>query len=210
MKDPLPTQNLDSNKSNFILAKLDFQGSEVALWNSFRSGSREALNTIFENNIRILYAYGRNITRDHDLVVDCIQDIFVELWIKRERITADVNSIKYYLIKCVRRRILRRLSEERRQAGQPIPENYCDEVEFNIEFSLIRDQVSKEVSSHLKTSVSTLSKGQQEAIYLKFYENLSYEEVASVMHTNVKAVYNLIGKSIISLRKYFKAHPIHG
>ena len=113
-----------------------------------------------------------------------------------------------YLIKSIRRRILRRLSTDRRFLGQPIPEDYSKEVEFHIEFNLIQEQVSRELSLQLKASVATLSKGQQEAIYLKFNENMTYEEIASVMNTNVKAVYNLVGKSIISLRKFFKAHPI--
>ena len=178
------------------------------LWNLFRSGDREAFNTIFEQNVRILYAYGRNFTSDKELISDCIQDIFIELWIRREMVTAKVNSVKYYLIKAVRRRILRRLSEEKRLKGQPISENYCEAMEFNIEFSLIEDQLVAERSRQLKASVANLSKGQQEAIYLKFYENMTYEEVASVMKTNVKSVYNLIGRSILSLRKFFKAHPI--
>ena len=199
---------LDLNKANFILANPNPQEIEIELWNSFRSGNREALNTIFEKYVRLLYAYGRNMTRDQGLISDCIQDIFVELWVKRGTLAAQVNSIKYYLFKSIRRRILRRLSTDRRFFGQSIPEDYSKEVEFHIEFNLIQEQVSRELSLQLKASVATLSKGQQEAIYLKFNENMTCEEIASVMDTNVKAVYNLVGKSIISLRKFFKAHPI--
>jgi RNA polymerase sigma factor (sigma-70 family) len=199
---------LDSTGSNFILAKPQAHDIEIALWNSFRSGNREALNTIFEKNARVLYSYGMNLTSDGDLIADCIQDIFVELWVKREIVAPQVNSIKHYLIKSVRRRILRRLSEEKRLAGRALPDNYHEAVEFHIEFNLIQDQTLREISLQLQSSVATLSNGQQEAIYLKFYENMTYEEVASVMKTNVKAVYNLVGKSIISLRKYFKAHPL--
>ena len=204
-----PDKYPDSSLSTFILAKPDVRGSEVELWNSFRSGNRQALDTIFEKYVRVLYSYGRNMTADQDLISDCIQDIFLELWTKRTRLSTEVNSIKYYLIKAVRRRILRKLSSARSHAEQPIPENYSNEIEFNIEFTLVQAQVSKELSQQLKISVAALSKGQQEAIYLKFYENMTYEEVASVMHTNVKAVYNLIGKAIISLRKYFLHNPIH-
>lgn len=204
----LSNKVLHLNKANFILANPNRQEIEIELWNSFRSGNREALNAIFEKYVHLLYAYGRNMTRDHGLVSDCIQDIFIELWIKREALTAQVNSIKHYLIKSVRRRILRRLSADRRFVRQPVPDNYTEEVEFYIEFNLVQNQISRELSLQLKASVATLSKSQQEAIYLKFNENMTYEEIASVMNTNVKAVYNLVGKSIISLRKFFKAHPI--
>lgn len=182
---------------------------EIELWNSFRSGDREALNVIFEKYVRLLYVYGRNMTADQGLISDCIQDIFVDLWVKRETITPQIDSIKYYLFKSVRRRIVRRLSTDKRViGGQTIPEDYWAEVDFNIEVNLISDHASNELSLQLKPSIAALSKAQREAIYLKFYENLTYQQIASVMNTNVKAVYNLVNRSIMSLRKSFKAHPI--
>ncbi|MEO5603170.1 MAG: sigma-70 family RNA polymerase sigma factor [Cyclobacteriaceae bacterium] len=204
----LSNTDLDFSKGNFMLANPTSKENEIEVWSSFRSGNREALNSIFEKYVRLLYTYGRNMTSDQGLISDSIQDVFVELWIKRETLTSQITSIKYYLIKSVRRRILRRLSQDRRAVGQAIPENHVEEVESNVEFNLIRDQNSRDLSFQIQTSVAHLSEGQQEAIYLKFYENLSYEEIALIMDTNVKAVYNLVGKSIISLRKFFKAHPL--
>ncbi len=204
----LSNTDSDFSKGNFMLANPALKENEIEVWSSFRSGNREALNSIFEKYVRSLYTYGRNMTSDQGLISDCIQDVFVELWIKREALTSQITSIKYYLIKSVRRRILRRLSQDRRAVGQAIPENHVEEVESNVEFNLIRDQNSRDLSFQIQTSVAHLSEGQQEAIYLKFYENLSYEEIALIMDTNVKAVYNLVGKSIISLRKFFKAHPL--
>ncbi|MEX2232912.1 MAG: sigma-70 family RNA polymerase sigma factor [Cyclobacteriaceae bacterium] len=202
----LLNNHLDLSKAGVSVPNSNFREVEIELWNSFRAGNREALNDIFEKYVRLLYVYGRSITRDQSLISDCIQDIFVELWVKRETLTPQVNSIKYYLFKSVRRRILRRLSADRRVVGQAIPGDYCEEVEFNIEFNLIRDQTSNDLSQQLKTSVATLSKGQREAIYLKFHENMTYEEIASVMNTDLKAVYNLVNRSITSLRKFFKTH----
>lgn len=204
----LSNKYLDLNTADVVSLNSNHREVEIGLWNSFRAGNREALNVIFEKYVRLLYVYGRNMTRDQGLISDCIQDIFVELWVKREMLTPQVNSIKFYLFKSVRRRILRRLSADRRVVGRRIPEDYCEEVEFNIEFNLIRDQSSDELSHQLKTSLATLSKGQREAVYLKFYENMAYEEIASVMNTNVKAVYNLVNRSITSLREFFKAHPL--
>lgn len=205
----LVTKLPDKNKSDVILTNFHpDKEAEIELWNAYRSGSRQALNTIFEKYVRGLYSYSMNMTRNQQLISDCIQDLFVELWVKREMVTARVNSIKYYLIRSVRRRILRRLSADRRFEGQFIPENYSEEVEFHIEFYLIQEQSTMELSRQLKDSIATLSKRQQEAIYLKFYENMTYEEIASLMNTNVKAVYNLVGKSIVSLKRFFETHPI--
>ena len=206
--EELSNKYLDSSKGNFMLPNPYAQEVEIQIWNSFRAGNREALNTIFDNYVRVLYNYGRNITQDRALISDCIQDVFVELWMKRETISAEIKSIKFYLIKSIRRRIIRRLSLDKRIVGQPIPENYSQEVEWHLEYTLIQDQTSRDLSHRLQTYVANLSKAQQEALYLKFNQNLAYEEIASVMNTNVKAVYNLVGKAIISLRKFFMTPPI--
>src|ERR1700704_6280082 len=123
-----------------LLTNSNLQESEMELWNSFRAGNREALNTIFEKYVRLLFAYGRNMTRDQGVISDCIQDIFVELWIKRGSLTAQIISLKYYLIKSVRRRVLRRLAADKRFLGRPIPAEYDGKIEFHIEFNLIQDQ----------------------------------------------------------------------
>ena len=196
------------DKPNIVLAAPRSAEGENELWFSLRAGSREALNTIFEMNSRQLYAYGRNITVDQGLIADCIQDLFVELWIKRSVLATRVNSIKSYLIRSLRRRILRALSEGKRFAGRGLSTIYFEEVEFNIEVNLIRNQLSAEQSSQLQASLSTLNPRQHEAIYLKFYEGMTYEQIASVMGTNVKAVYNLVSRSISALQKFFNAHPM--
>jgi RNA polymerase sigma factor (sigma-70 family) len=49
-----------------------------------------------------------------------------------------------------------------------------------------------------------LTKRQQEAIYLKFYSNLSYKEVAAIMSISVDSIYNLISKAIDSLQHEIK------
>lgn len=178
---------------------------ERTLWSAFKAGSRDALNSIFVKYSRLLYSYGRNMTPDQALIADCIQDIFVELWVRKDKIS-EVNSIRFYLMRSLRRSILKRLLTDRRLLGNKgVPENAEEnDVEFSIEFNLIHDQLSLELRLQLQSAMAQLSKRQQEAIYLKFYENMSYEELSSVMDINVKAAYNLIGKAIILLRSVVK------
>ncbi len=50
----------------------------------------------------------------------------------------------------------------------------------------------------------TLTKRQREAIFLKFYNDLSYSDIASIMDLQVDSVYNVISKAIESLRHKLK------
>jgi len=200
LRNELEVQNLATLFVVPVALKVE---EEQTLWSAFKAGSRDALNSIFVKYSRLLYSYGRNMTPDQNLIADCIQDIFVELWVRKEKLS-DVTSIRFYLMRSLRRSILRRLSTDKRLLGKGVQEAADDDVEFSIEFNLIHDQLTAETRAQLQSAMGQLSKRQQEAIYLKFYENMSYEELSSVMDINVKAAYNLIGKAIIILRSVVK------
>ena len=85
---------------------------DAVVWNAFKSGDRKALDYIFNKYVKLLYAYGGKITKDQDLVEDCIQDLFVELWQRRHSLS-EVTHIKYYLLKSLRRRVARKLSSDK-------------------------------------------------------------------------------------------------
>jgi len=187
----------------------DMREYERKLWISFRAGSRESLNIIFERYASLLFSYGRNLTRDQELIADCIQDVFFELWTRRESLTEEIQSIKYYLFRCVRARIIRQLSASMRVNGAVVvDENHVSETEPDIEHRIICEEDRFDLNHQLTNSIKTLSTAQQEAIYLRFYEGMKCEEIANVMNTNVKAVYNLLARSLSSLRKVFKRQPV--
>jgi RNA polymerase sigma factor (sigma-70 family) len=77
-------------------------------------------------------------------------------------------------------------------------------VFFEFVPSAEQSMIDNESKAHqvecLKTSVKALSRRQREAIFLKFFNELSYHEVAVIMDVRVESVYNLISKAIDILR----------
>ena len=177
------------------------QKIDSVVWIAFKSGDRPAFNYIFQKYVKLLYAYGGKVTKDQNLVEDCIQDLFVELWQRRDSLS-DVNSIKFYLLKSLRRRIIRKLSSEKVLISQDIDtiDSYS-EVEYPLESKMIEEQLAYEQHEKLFKAMSLLSKRQREAIYLKFYEKISYEQLAEIMNLGIKSAYNIVGKAIETLRK---------
>jgi RNA polymerase sigma factor (sigma-70 family) len=68
------------------------------------------------------------------------------------------------------------------------------------EDQMIEDQIQLEQNHLVNKALHVLTKRQQEAIYLKFYCNLSYKEVAATMSIGVDSIYNLISKAIDDLQ----------
>ena len=76
------------------------------------------------------------------------------------------------------------------------------------EDSIIEDEAKSHQLEALKASLNALSKRQREAIFLKFFNELSYHEVSSIMELRVDSVYNLISKAIDVLRVKLKGTAI--
>lgn len=201
MKLEQNTSSGNGNEAYLFNADTAQEHIDAVVWRAFKTGDRKAFDYIFKKHVRLLYAYGGKITRDQNLVEDCIQDLFVELWQRRLSL-ADVNSIKFYLLKSLRRRISRRLSADKaliiEDAG--VLEEKAD-VEFPLEFRIIEEQAAVEQREKLFHAISLLSKRQREAVYLKFYEKISYEQLADIMNLGLRSAYNIIGKAIETLRR---------
>jgi hypothetical protein len=86
---------------------------DYQLWQAFKAGSKPAFDHLYEAYFSALYGYGTRLCGDRELVKDCIQTLFVELWHHRTQV-ADVRCIKYYLYRCLRRKIIRVSNQDRR------------------------------------------------------------------------------------------------
>ena len=179
--------------------------NDASLWEAFKGGNEEAFKYIYDTKVYALYSYGHRITSDNGLVEDCIQDLFADLWEKKDRLSS-TSCIKFYLFKALRRRLLRRLTQESRIKTDTFPEDF--QIALSQEARLIAQQVSKARLERLSQAVERLSKRQKEIIYLKYYENLSFEEISATMAISVDATYNTLYKAMKSLRNSMKDRSV--
>ena len=171
---------------------------EIELWNLFRNGDRTAYAYFIHSYSNSLFNYGYRIYADRDFVKDCVQEVFIELWNRRNSIN-ETNSVKWYLFKSVRLRIFRDAPKWNRTT--PLEEEYEFAVEFNIEHQLIIDLETQELSLRIKSVLNKLPGRQREIMYLRFYENLNFDEISAIMQINKQSVHNLLQKAYRNFRK---------
>jgi RNA polymerase sigma factor (sigma-70 family) len=87
-------------------------------------------------------------------------------------------------------------------------ESYGFDFAPSKEEALIEEEWEIERNKKIRNSLHSLTKRQREAIFLKFFNQLSYHEVAAIMDLHVDSVYNLISKAIDVLRKKLKADAV--
>lgn len=172
------------------------------LWQEFRQGSEASLTAIYKQYIYNLYHYGERITSDKELIEDSIHDLFVELWRRRESL-GQASSVKFYLYKGLRRKIIKHLVQKRKLPFDGnVPDNYNFEITFSCESEQITQEISQKQRATLLKAINALTRRQKEAITLKFYDDLSYEEVADIMKLSVRSTYNLVYRALDTLKEH--------
>jgi RNA polymerase sigma factor (sigma-70 family) len=174
---------------------------EIALWQAFKAGDRQAFGAMLERYYPFLLNYGLRFQKDREFVKDCLHDLILELWNRREHLD-NVGLIKVYLLKSLRRKLLRESQRLKwfREAYE-VTDDYAFEVQFAIESYMISNEVRHEDLMKLRVNLKKLTKRQREAIYLRFNQEMEYEDIAGIMAINYHSAVNLVYEALKFLRK---------
>ena len=175
--------------------------SEDTLWSAFKQGDEDAFVQIYEEYFVSLFRYGSQFTRSRDIIQNAIQDLFIELRKKRNKLS--IANIRPYLFVSFRRKLIDYLRKHKENVvyDSDLLDGYNFHLELSPEQKIIDSQQELDNQSILSEAIGTLPVRQKEAVYLYFFENQTYEEVKQSMSLNdVKSVRNLIYKAKLSLR----------
>ena len=173
-------------------------------WLLMTGGDRNAFLSIYECHYNALFSYGFSLSANTEITKDCIQEMFLEIWVKRGTIRCDVENIRSYLFTWLRRKIYKELGHVVIEKSTNQMLHNLDENILPYEDLLIAFQNSEEKKEKLRFAISKLTKQQFEMIRLKFFENLSYAEIATKTSLKQRTVYNLIYEAIQTLRLYMR------
>ena len=173
--------------------------SDLELWRRFKSGNNSAFILIYERFFDSLYSYGLRINRNEELVKDAIHDVFLDLKNSSKSI-GDTDSIKFYLFKCLKRRIYKELKKWT-SLKQDLASQDSFEITFSHEQTLIDHQINLEKSLSVTKAIAKLSPRKREAIYYVYFEGLSYQQVSELMDlADAKSARDLTYKALKCLR----------
>lgn len=181
--------------------------NDVVLWNKFREGDDEAFSSLFSLYFSSLCQYGVRFDVSEDLVKDCIQDIFIHLY-SHGNLPA-VDNPKFYLFRALKNSILNKLTKEKRMltvSMNKLP--FIAEYEMN-HVDIISEEADEiDLVAHIQKVLTLLPPRQKEAIYLRFQQNMSYEEISEMLKMNYQSTRNLVFRAIQNLRKNSSMHMI--
>ena len=177
--------------------------SHSKIWLNLKNGDRAALGELYDEYIELLYSYGMSISKDRAHVMDCIQDLFIDLF-KYRRNLAMTDNIKYYLFKSLKRKINRKyfrkiipLSMEIQDSKNYKNKNYSKSHEETI----IANEVTSRRTNNLIVGINSLTKKQRKILYLRFNKEKNYNEISEIMEVSLETSRTTLYRAIKKLRK---------
>ncbi|MDO6802958.1 RNA polymerase sigma factor [Wenyingzhuangia sp. 1_MG-2023] len=189
----------DKKESHVVLNK--HKVSDLVLWQEFQLGSETAFAKIYEDHVGRLYSYGLKIVYDKSIVKDAVQDLFIELWDTKEKLS-EVKSIKSYLFTSLRRKLIKQQVKYHKIFNKNENVETINYESESVEFSLIEKQRLDFEKQSLKIGLEKLEPKQREIVFLKYYARLSYEEIMEIMDIDKKQAYNLLSRTLKTLKEF--------
>ena len=174
---------------------------DLHIWQSFLEGNKSSFEELMRLHYKTLFNYGSKYSLDAELVKDCIQELFIGLWDRRLRLSTNVNP-KAYLLASLRRALHRKMQAENRllkfqdKAGSS---GFLD-FELSVEEKIVGNEDVMLLKKKIASLISNLPRRQKEVIYLKFFQDLSRDEIARVMGNNPQTVSNLLQLALKKMR----------
>lgn len=181
-----------------VPSKLRIRTQELVA--QFCSGDDKAYAELYDMYIQMLYNYGLKLTSDQELLKDCVHDVFVKVYLKRNDKNAIKNLCSYLLIS-----LKNRLLDEFRRQTFTTP-NEVEEYEYrraaeDVERDYICQERSLFQTEQVTHLMQNLTRRQRQAITLYYLEERKYDEICKIMQMNYHSVRNLMHRGMLKLRE---------
>jgi len=171
------------------------------LWQRVLTGDRAAFKVIHRYYHNRLLRYGAFYCKDQSTIEDVIQDLFLLLWDKKQ--TIRIKNLDAYIFAAFKNNMLLRLKRQDRQLSETADyASTLDAHDINIEDLIIIKEMEDSQKHLLFEEIERLPKRQQEVIFLRYYQDLSYKEIAEIMEIDYQTARNFASRALKKLRQH--------
>lgn len=167
------------------------------------AGDVEAFGSIYRMFYNKLLRYGTIITPETEIVEDAIQDLFMWILENPQKIEK-VQNFEVYLFQSLKKNLRERIKRKTRSGAilhQFSRSQDLHSPEENIEQQIIRTEEQAFDRNWVKLQLNGLPPRQKEIIFLRYYEGLSYDEIAEIVSTNNQVIRNYVARALKQIRQ---------
>jgi len=172
----------------------------LVIWTRFKAGDQEAFAVLYNHHVNTLYNYGIKLCKDKDIVKDALQDLFLELFLNRDKLRISHEHLKFYLLLALKRNLIKKLKSGRKVSHE-FNEALDFEPQYSIEFQIMEQERDEEINRKVSDAIRQLPPKQKEAIYLRYNESLEYEEISAILEITVESVRKQVHRALKAVRE---------
>ncbi|MBN8684551.1 MAG: RNA polymerase sigma-70 factor [Chitinophagales bacterium] len=172
--------------------------TEQAWLIALAQGDETALRHIFKAYYRPLLADAWRLVPDRSVCEDLVQEVFVELWRKREELSIH-SSLRAYLRRAVVNRAINHLKSDKRFVG----EEYLPQGDTETPEAAQEQALAQEIQeSRIHEAIAQLPEKCRVVFVLSRFEHKSHKEIAEILDISTKTIENQITKAMKMLREF--------
>lgn len=177
-----------------------YQKETDLLVEAFRKGDDKAFSCLYDMHVERLFNYGMRLTSDRELVKDCIHDVFVKVYLKRnERI--GYNNFSSYLLISLRNRILDEFRHQTFVTETSVDNCRISRCTPDLEHDYINQEREESHQRKVSHLMDSLTRRQRQVFTLYYLEERKYDDICDIMNMNYHSVRNLVHRGMLRLRE---------
>lgn len=168
------------------------------------NNDEKAIELLFDRFFDYLCAVVFRVIHDYEAARDVVQDIFFDLWKKRENIQIHI-ALRPYLRRAAVNRALNYIKRKR------IVPNDDEDAAVDIVSNVPSGQAyleKDELESKIYSVIEALPPKCKLVFGMSRFENMSYQEIANALEISVKTVENQISKALKILRSEVEVYLV--
>ena len=186
--------------------------TDEALALLYIDGDNKAFDELLARNQQKLFSYILFVVRDHELANDVFQETFVKVITRlQEGRYTDSGKFSFWLTRIAHNIIMDNYRQQRSaHIVEPSEDNDLNKLSGSQVMDLNRENefVNTQVLDDVRHLMDALPAPQREVVYMRFYQDLSFKEIAETTGVSINTSLGRMRYALINMRRMAKSHHI--
>ncbi len=190
-----------------------FEGmTDEALAILYVKGNNEAFDELLARTQSKLFTYIMFVVHDHDIADDIFQETFVKVITKLQNGQyTNSGKFQFWVTRIAHNAIMDWYRQQRsRHIMEPNAENDLQNLSSVSVLDTFRESelVNEQVLIDVKRIMEALPAPQREVVYMRFYQQLSFKEIAALTGVSINTSLGRMRYALINMRRMAKQYDI--
>ena len=180
------------------------QYTDEELMEEIKADNMLAFDVLYKKYSKRLYKFSFSILKSHEEAENITQDVFVNLWVNRNKVEKG-SSVKYYIYTISYNSaisIIRKKANESKfiEYVKTLQDLVQEPVDLQVEFNELNDQLNE--------IVNALPERQRDVYKLHKIEGLKYSKIAEKLNISVNTVENHMSRALKTIQRKLRSSSL--